>query len=192
MSFLLFGSAWFWILLVIAVVLVTIATEHGSGVGATATLIITVALLFFFGNQVPFKDFFVYVIKNPWITLFVIASYIILGVCWSILKWYFFLIKERDRCIEEQLQFPSVPSVGAHKSEIMIWMFYWPFSAVWTVLDHPVKRIFLFIYNRIKARMQEMANKIFEPLTQQQRQREAERNAEIERRRERRSNGARE
>ena len=187
MSFLLFGSTWFWILFLIASILVIVSTEKGSGVGATATLVVTVALYFFFGNKIQLKNFFSYVIENPWITIAVIVGFIALGTCWAILKWYFFLIKERDRCIEEHHNYVTAPNVSTHKSKIMVWMFYWPFSAVWTILDHPIKRIFVFIYGRIRSKLQEMSDKIFAPLTEQERQREATRLNEIEERRRKRA-----
>ena len=179
MGFLIAGTVWFWLISITAFVLVIIATEKGSGTGATITLLATLALFFFFGNKVPLSDFFSYIIKNPWPFLGAVAGYILIGVLWSICKWYFFLLKERDRCLDEQKKYHhdnsiSVPQVRHHKSEIMVWMIYWPFSALWTILDRPIKRIFLFIYARIKMQMQAMADKIFEPLTRQQKEREAE------------------
>ena len=178
MGFLIAGTVWFWIISIIAFVLVIIATERGSGTGASLTLLATLALFFFFGNKVPFSDFFSYIVRNPWPFLGAVTGYVFIGVLWSICKWYFFLLKERDKCIEDQSSYQhstvSIPKVSRYKSEIIVWMIYWPFSAIWTILDRPVKRIFLFIYARIKTHMQTMADKIFEPLTREQRDKEAE------------------
>jgi hypothetical protein len=187
MSFLIFGTTWFWILFALATILVIFATEKGSGIGATVTLIVTIALLFFFGNKGPLKDFFNYTATKPWAIILISIGYIIFGTCWAIVKWYFFLIKERDQAIKENHNFITIPKVSEHKSEIMVWMFYWPFSALWTILDHPVKKVFLFIYGKIRDRMQLMADKIFEPITREQRKREQEREADIENRRRNRS-----
>ena len=51
MHFLLFGSVWFWLVIGIAVILMMTATEKGSGLGATVTFLVSVAILYFFGNQ---------------------------------------------------------------------------------------------------------------------------------------------
>jgi hypothetical protein len=104
------------------------------------------------------------------------------------MKWYFFLIDSRDKAKEEESSYIHVPSVTEHKSSIMLWMFYWPFSSIWTMIDHPVKKIFLFIYNRIKDRMQKMADKIFAPLVGERKLHDKIRQEEIEERRRSRSN----
>jgi len=174
MSFLLFGSTWFWILFLVASIFVIVATEKGSGVGATVTLVVSVALFYFLGNKIQLGNFFSHTVKNPWVTIAVIIGYIAIGTGWAILKWYFFLIKKRDQCIEERPNYLSIPNVSTHKSKIMVWMFYWPFSAVWTILDHPIKRIFIFIYGKIHLKLQEMSDKIFAPLKVQEIQREEE------------------
>lgn len=171
MSFLLFGSVWFWLVVAVAIILLMVATEKGSGTGATVTFVVAIALLFFFGNKVPISEFFSYAMGHSWLTLSVIVAYFILGTCWAILKWYFFLIDERDRKQEENPNFVYVPKVSEYKGKILLWMFYWPCSAIWTVLDHPIKRVFLFIYGRIKNRMQGMADKIFAPLVNEQAER---------------------
>jgi hypothetical protein len=177
MSFLLFGSTWFWILFLIASIFVIVSTEKGSGVGATTTLVVSVALFYFFGNKIQLKNFFSYIVENPWGTVFTLLGYIAIGTGWAVLKWYFFLIKERDQCIEKRLTFMvAAPDVSAYKNKIMVWMFYWPFSAIWTILDHPIKKIFIFVFNRIRKKLQEMSDKIFAPLIKQ-RQEEDKRRA---------------
>ena len=174
MAFLAFGSFWFWAIFVVASVLILIAAEKGSGVGATATLIVTMALLFFFGNGVSFGNFFQYCISHPWLTMGTILCYFVFGICWAILKWYFFLIKKRDEVIDEKPTYIYIPQVKQHKSEITIWMVYWPYSAIWTLLDVPIKRAYLFVYHRIAGALQNMANKIYAPLMEQQKKKEEE------------------
>ena len=163
MEFLMFGSACFWILTAIAFGLMILATEKGSGIGATFTLLITIALLFFFGNKTPLLGLLSGIQTNPFIAVAIVAAYVIIGASWAIIKWYFYLIKERDKANPES-NFITVPRVRDHKSEIIVWMIYWPFSMLWTLLNQPIKNIFLFIYNRIESKMQDMADKIFEPI----------------------------
>lgn len=135
MHFLLIGSVWFWVILAIAFVLMITATEKGSGMGATATFVLTVAILWIFGNGSSFGSLFSYGVAHPWSTLSVLLAYFIIGTCWAIMKWYFFLIDERDKAREQNSHFVSAPNVSSHKGEITLWMSYWPFSAVWTLIN---------------------------------------------------------
>ena len=41
------------------------------------------------------------------------------------------------------------PKAARHKGEIIFWMSYWPFSAVWTIIHDPITRLYRFIYHRI-------------------------------------------
>jgi len=179
MSLFAFGTIWFWILMAAAFVCAIIATEKGSGLGAFSTMFVTIALLDLFGNKVPLNDFFSYCIHHGVMTLISVAVYILLGVCWAILKWYTFLLKKRDEIISKNATLYEAPQVGEHKSAIMIWMFYWPFSLLWTAIDMPIKRAYLFIYRSIAQWLQGMSNKIFAPVI------EKHLGAEEERRRER-------
>jgi hypothetical protein len=187
MHFLLFGSFWFWVVIGAAVSLMMTATEKGSGLGATVTFVVTVVILYFFGNQSSLGALFAYGIDHPWSVLSVILAYFILGTCWAIMKWYFFLIDARDKVQEKRPTYVHIPDVTEHKGKIMLWMFYWPFSSIWTMIDHPVKKVFQFIYNRIKDRMQKMTNKIFAPLTAERERTERQRLEEVEARRRDRS-----
>jgi hypothetical protein len=170
MHFLLFGSAWFWIVLLVAVILMMTATEKGSGFGATITFLITIVAFWIFGNGESFGSLLSYGINHPWMTISIIIAYFVFGTGWAVLKWYFFLIDERDKTKEDT--FIYAPKVVDHKGNILLWMFYWPFSAVWTVVDHPIKKIFLSIFNLIKNRMQAMSDGIFYPLVSERQQRE--------------------
>jgi hypothetical protein len=163
-SILTFGTFWFWAIFVVAFILMLIATEKGSGFGATSTLLVTIALLFFLGNKVPLGTFFSYSASHAWQFVGFVLMYLICGVGWAVLKWYFLLIKIKDKYIEEKRRNVVPPEVGIYKSQILVWMFYWPFSSIWTLMDVPVKRFYHFIYKRISGILQNMSNKIFQPL----------------------------
>lgn len=50
------------------------------------------------------------------------------------------------------------PQVTNHKARIYMWMAYWPFSALWTLINDPVRRIFREIYARIRATLQKISD----------------------------------
>lgn len=54
-----------------------------------------------------------------------------------------------------------IPKAGDHKSRIMTWMCYWPWSMVWTLINDPVKRVFKQIYLQIQGIMQSISNRAF-------------------------------
>ena len=200
MGFLAVDTLWFWIALAVASVFFVVATETGSGVGATLTLLISLSVFYFFGDKTQNNSLLSYCSHHAWTTILIALAYIAVGVGWSILKWYSFLIKERNKTKEKIKEYSrigtpisvshyDIPKVSDHKSRILVWMFYWPFSALWTLVDEPVRKTYLFIYRHIASYLQNMANKIFASLTEDSRKAEQERLAEIEHRRVERSNG---
>jgi hypothetical protein len=51
-----------------------------------------------------------------------------------------------------------------NKSRILSWMTYWPWSALWTLLNDPVRRLMRRIYYRIKGILQGISDKIFKDI----------------------------
>lgn len=41
------------------------------------------------------------------------------------------------------------PKLRSNKSRILFWIGFWPFSAIWTLINEPIKKIAHFIYNRL-------------------------------------------
>jgi len=50
------------------------------------------------------------------------------------------------------------PKVENFKEEIFLWIGFWPFSAFWTVIDDPIRRICAGIYNLIGKRLQAISD----------------------------------
>lgn len=161
MALLVFGSFWFWVLLSLFTLFMIIAAEKASGLWSTITVVGTVSLLYFFGNKSNLTELFLYTMGHPLRLFIAIALYFLAGTIWSVVKWYFFLINRRDYYLENGFGL-KVPQVKDFKSDILVWMTYWPFSAFWTVIDNPVRWIFNHIFGRIRGGMQKMADKVFE------------------------------
>lgn len=53
------------------------------------------------------------------------------------------------------------PQVGNHKARIYLWMAYFPWSCVWTLINDPVRRVFTEIYAQIKATLQRISDHIW-------------------------------
>lgn len=55
-----------------------------------------------------------------------------------------------------------MPSAKENKSRILTWMFYWPFSGIWTIINDPVRRAFQWIYRRLEGVYQKITVSAFE------------------------------
>lgn len=50
------------------------------------------------------------------------------------------------------------PQVGCHKARIYLWIAYFPWSMLWTVVNDPIRRICREIYAHIKATLQKISD----------------------------------
>lgn len=165
MEFLIFGTFWFWSLAITAWILITIAAELGYYLRAAFVLIAFLALYFFFGGSYP-SHIIAKVIQNPAYVVLAVLGYLIAGTIWGVIKWFFYILKERDialeniKCNHRKTHF-SPPQASEHKERIITWMLYWPFSMFWTIINDPLRRAFEWIYRRIGKFMQGVSDRIF-------------------------------
>lgn len=174
-TFVLFlaGSAFvYWSLLVLFVLAMIYAVETTSPTGATFTVILAaLAAYFIYGFSTVG-----YVMEHPLYSLGYVGAYFLAGTVWAGVKWMFFVnsaaraygeIPESKRSDSFSFRGRSQsvpPQVKENKADIMIWMSYWPFSFVWTMIDDPVKRTFNWIYYKIAGGLQRYSNAAFADL----------------------------
>lgn len=72
-------------------------------------------------------------------------------------------LKEEFRALLAGPEFKAalVPSPRDHKARIMIWMAWWPWSMLWTLLNDPIKRLFRAIYRALLTRLQKISERAF-------------------------------
>jgi len=56
---------------------------------------------------------------------------------------------------------PLIPQIGDSKSRAIAWIVWWPWSALWTILNDPIRRIATAIYNQLQTTYQALANRVF-------------------------------
>jgi len=56
---------------------------------------------------------------------------------------------------------PLIPQISDNKARITSWIVWWPWSALWTILNDPIRRLAEFIYNRLQTTYQAIANRVF-------------------------------
>ena len=109
-----------------------------------------------------------------------VAGYVALGVIWSYIKWVLFLLEfkryrdnnwkaylssEANKPYKNLYEFKgtrinSIPQASEYKSNIISWMCYWPISVIGTVVNDPIKKAFIFLYDVLANSYQRLANKI--------------------------------
>jgi hypothetical protein len=160
----------FWLALLVASVFIIAfdAFEHeGRSFGT---------LLIFAGGVLFFNPSAVLAIRhNPLLLIVGLVGYLLLGVLVAVVKWYFFLLNVRDKIndndfmpgnsktkyVEVRARPVALPvSVKNFKTRIIGWMTYWPWVAIWTLIDDPIRRVFLRIYHAMAAKLQAMADRI--------------------------------
>ena len=79
------------------------------------------------------------------------------------LEWEEFLARWYDDEFGIRYEGPVCvnPQVNNNKRKVFMWIVYWPWSAIWTIIDDPVKRLVRAIYHRIKGFMQWISDRAF-------------------------------
>jgi len=54
------------------------------------------------------------------------------------------------------------PSASRCKSQIITWMTYWPWSALWTLINDPVRRFFCWVYEQLSGTLQAISDRAFQ------------------------------
>jgi hypothetical protein len=157
--------------------------ENSKGFFAFLTLIATLIVL----TGADFREALHWVTDNEGKTMGLIVSYFVIGTVWGIIKWFLYVNRELEKhnekktvwlqhqglkaieTPEQALRFKETfehgyqlpPQAGSHKSDIMMWMTYWPFSGLWTLINDPVRRVFRTIYTQIAESLQSISNRMF-------------------------------
>lgn len=56
---------------------------------------------------------------------------------------------------------PLIPQISDNKAKVTGWIVWWPWSALWTVLNDPIRRLAEAIYNQLQTTYQRLANHVF-------------------------------
>lgn len=165
-EFLAVGALGFWLLLGISAILMSEMLDNDAPGWATIVAIVTLAVLVVFGGFSPLS----YLAEHPGEIVLAVAAYFFAGAVWSLVKWYFWLVKLRRRIDAGEAQdrvlytagvrqFPPHPS--DHKSRIIGWIALWPASMLWTMINDPVRRAAEEIYARLGGTYQHISNRVF-------------------------------
>lgn len=165
-EFLVVGAIGFWLLLGISAILMSEMMDNDAPGWATIVAIVTLAVLVVFGGFNPLS----YLAAHPGEIVMGIAAYFFAGAVWSLVKWYFWLVKLRRRLdagetVSRVIYTAGVhgfpPNPGDHKSRIIGWIALWPASMLWTLINDPVRRVAEDIYAGLGGTYQHISNRVF-------------------------------
>lgn len=175
MGIFLIGTLWFWILFGVASCLIIFFLEDalrynrdiGGGTKSTLVILAVLILYYFLGSREDIFNLLTFVKDHPFLTLSRIGMYIGVGVIWSFFKWFFYLTNIKEKLLSKynndltKIYEYEIPAAADNKSRIITWMSYWPFSALWTLINEPFRKTFKFIYSKIEGIFQAMSDRIF-------------------------------
>lgn len=167
LSLFLFGTLWFWILVAVELVIIvtSLEQEYTNSLG-WFSFVVFLCLLYFFGNSTSFNGFFQYITHNPTSIIPYFISYVVIGVFWSLYKWYLYV---KDKAAPYYPENGTTHygisdtyfNAGKNKERIINWMMYWPISGLWFLINQSIKRFFQYIYNSIINQYQNIGDKIY-------------------------------
>ncbi len=189
-EFFVFFGVWWWLLIAAIVIADIWFLEYDNGTGATFSLIVFGLLMFFFGDWNPFPWMAANpLLTIGTVVGYFVAGAIWAPVKWYFhclnIRDKFNEIKEaffEEHSIttggkvssqlrsqwKERLRYNGFvneeavePKAIKHKAKILMWMTHWPFSFVWTVLNDPIRRIFIAIYDHMVGMLQKISDHVF-------------------------------
>lgn len=167
-----------WIAIPVAAIFFMATIEYGKSVLATFVFFVILGLFQVFTDVKPLQ----YIMHNPLESAVIAALYVGIGVVYVWFKWWSFcgdIVRALKSDLERlpqlgknwkdgtyyvksngynyKLKDGRIP-VNEHKARIFGWIFYWPTSAAWTLVNDPIRRLFNFIYDRISGGLQKIAD----------------------------------
>jgi hypothetical protein len=185
MNFLLFGTLWFWVTFVVLSIAIiyfledSLSNVRDEGGGGLATLaVVAFALLYYwFGSKEDVINILVYIRDNPIKIFSYFLTYVGVGIIWAFVKWYFFLHSRYEKS-KEEMKYSNrtleIPTARDNKFRIMSWMYYWPFSGLWTLINEPLKKSFRYVFTKISNTFDRISKHMFSDLILEEQKRKEE------------------
>jgi hypothetical protein len=173
----------FYGILFVAVIIITALEENDKG--GWAFIMLLFSIIFFFKFHVG--ALLTFIAHNPGRVFLYVLGYFAAGAIWGCIKWYLFVRRKLAEYEEKKAQFlhergvkeftpelaayffdrnsGSVPQVYSHKGDIILWMTYWPFSILWSLLADFVQEAFRIFYNFASTYLQRLSDRLFKTVS---------------------------
>lgn len=158
-------SLGFYILLAVFCLIEAALAEHEQGGFATLLMIAFLIGLDKLSHVPVFQT-----IRQHWLSATgLIVLYLLVGVAWSLGKWTMYCYKRKTDYKDapgdyERRMLSGRPLPRDHKSRIMAWMGYWPYSMGWTFCDDVIGQFFNWAFERCEAKFDKISEKMFKDI----------------------------
>lgn len=176
------GTAGFYIFAVLLCIVVTAIIENSEGwFFPTFAFLGSVTFVNWFYNLgiLSFSR------MHPLYAAKLVLVYLACGVVWSFIKWYFLLHKNKVAYNKARSEFlekngatqmtpelaarfretvlsiynaPKIPRASEHKSDLIRWATYWPFSVLGFCVNDLVRKAYTWVYEILQSSYQRMAD----------------------------------
>jgi hypothetical protein len=178
-----------WMALIAFSIVIIIGLEFESGAGTFWAAVFGVVVLFLTNNgvSIPSVSGSLHWLDANWFKMILfVGTYVTLGGAWSFAKWYFYVHNRADAYDASReiykseyaslseyakgqenyqgymaLRHDFPPSPLKNKSRIYMWMAYWPWSGLWTLLNDPLKHAWKFLYTHLSGMMTRVSKYVF-------------------------------
>jgi len=159
-------ALWWWLIIIESSILLVVASreaEDALGVSGISFGVF-LALLYWWADV----DFITLIQQN--IKLFTVGtvSYFVVGLFWSIFKWYRYCVKKREEYQDRLAQGTFkvsvkdyIPEFRKSKGYIVLWITHWPFSLFWAILSDLLKEIGSIIAEQFKSVFSRITDRVF-------------------------------
>lgn len=131
--------------------IVIIACIENRSPGWALTVVAVLGGITYLIDRSLLLDTWNYIVNNPVAIGMYAIGYIVVGVLWSIYKWYLYVKKWVNKWGSSRVILEDKISPEENKTLIMTWMGYWPFSFLWFVVDHPLTKLYKWIYTQVSG-----------------------------------------
>lgn len=164
-------GTWFWALAIIEFLLLIVFVDN-EWAGASLISMAVFVILIWWLADVPI---WTWIKTNPWFLLKCSVGYIICGIIWSFIKYYFALIDARKTIVQLRESWDSMhrdntfmgpaktfkeyiegkthlvydqgvnPALNKTTRRLTFWASFWPISLIWTLINDPIRRLFKWL-----------------------------------------------
>lgn len=114
-----------------------------------------------------------FITADPINLIIFLVIYLGIGIIYSFVKWYFYLLNKRDEISVEEVKISKqrygtdeyvIPRAKQNISRISAWIGYWPVSAILTLINDPIRRFFRMIARKLSAVFDKITDHVFKDL----------------------------
>lgn len=150
-----------------------------------SSTIFSLTLVFVLGFCIKDWSWVTFLLEHPITSVLYVLGYFGAGVLWGFAKWFSFLRTWADKykkfmasdsrnksldvfisgTFRMNYSGPFPPTASAFSVQIINWIAYWPLSALWTLLNDPLRRFASWVYRNLFAgTYQRIANYVFKDI----------------------------